>query len=172
LTKGEVVSIAAGQPGSITREGYERLQSELEELVKVRRPEIARWLRDAREDGGEAGENLDLAEALDEQALLERRIAELQGRLALARIVECAADGTADIGAHVRLRTPGGQTALYQLVGALESDPGRRLLSIDSPVGQALLGRTEGDVVEVEAPGGRRRFEIVAIAYSAEALAA
>jgi transcription elongation factor GreA len=167
------VSIAAGQFGrSITRQGYERLRSELDELVNVRRPQIARWLRDAREDGGEPGENLDLAEALDEQALLERRIAELQGRLALARIVECAADGTADIGAHLRLRTPTGDTTSYQLVGALESDPHRRLLSIDSPVGRALLGRTEGDVVEVDAPGGRRRFEIVAIAYSAEALAA
>jgi len=167
------VSIAAGQFGcSITRKGCERLQSELDELVKVRRPEIARWLRDAREDGGEPGENLELAEALDEQALLERRIADLQGRLAFARIVECAADGTADIGAHVRLRPPTGDTALYQLVGAFEGDPQRRLLSIDSPVGQALLGRVEGDVVEVDAPGGRQRFEIVAIAYSADALAA
>jgi transcription elongation factor GreA len=166
------VSIAADQSGSMTREGYQRLRAELEELVTVRRPEIACWLRDAREDGGEPGDNLDLSEALDEQALLERRIADLQRRLALARIVECAAEGTAGIGAHLRLRTPTGDTACYQLVGALEGDPGRRLLSIDSPVGQALLGRVEGDAVEVEAPGGRRRFEIVAIGSSAEALAA
>lgn len=164
------MSIAADQAGSITREGYERLQAELDELINVRRPEIARWLREARADGGEPGENLDLTEALDEQARLERRIAELQRRLALARIVESAADGTAGIGAHVRLRTPSGDTVVYQLVGALEADPGRRVLSIDSPVGQALLGRREGEVVDVEAPGGRRRFEIIAIASSAAAV--
>lgn len=166
------MSITTGQFGSITRQGYDRLQAELAELVTVDRAEIARWLREAREDGGEPGENLDLGEALEEQALLERRIAELRGRLAIARIVEYAADGTAGVGSHVHLRNPSGHTVLYQLVGALEGDPGKRLLSIDSPVGQALLGRVEGDVVDVEAPGGRRRYEIVAIASSAEALAA
>jgi transcription elongation factor GreA len=166
------VSVAAGQSGSITPQGYQRLRDELHELVTVRRPEIARWLRDARADGGEPGENLDLGEALDEQALLELRIAELQRRLAVARVVECAGDGTVSIGSHVRFRTSSGQTLAYQLVGAHEGDPGRRLLSVASPVGEALLGRVAGDVVEVEAPGGTRRLEILAVESSGSALAA
>ena len=149
--------------GSITRDGYERLQAELDELVTARRPALAEWLRDAREDGGEPGENAGVAEALEERALLEQRISELRRRLAEARIVEPTLDGTIGIGAHVILRTGTGTTTDYQLVGAAESDPARRRISVTSPVGQALLGHAAGDVVEVEAPGGRRRFEVVSV---------
>ena len=166
------MSITAGQSDSITREGYERLRAELEQLVTVRRAEVARWVRDARADGGEPGENSDLAEALDEHALLERRIAELEYGLAAARIVEPAADGSADIGTRVRLRTPSGRVVVYEFVGALEADPTQRRLSLASPVGQALLGRVAGEVIEVEAPSGSRRFEILAIDSSAQPAAA
>jgi transcription elongation factor GreA len=167
-TQGEDVSIAADRSDLITREGSPRLHAELERLVTTARAEIARWLRDARDDGTEPGENPDLSDALEEQALLERQIAELEHRLATARIVEPAADGTAAIGAHVHLRGPSGTTRVYQLVGALEADPSRRRLSIESPVGQALLGRVAGDAVEVDAPRGRCRFEILAIGAVAE----
>ncbi|HEV2813989.1 MAG TPA: transcription elongation factor GreA [Solirubrobacteraceae bacterium] len=146
----------------MTRDGYERLQAELDELVTVQRRALAEWLREAREDGGEPGENAGVAEALEERALLEQRISELRRRLAEARIVEPAPDGTIGIGAYVRLRTGGGATTDHQLVGAAESDPSSRRISVESPVGAALLGRVAGDVVEVDAPGGRRRFEIVA----------
>ena len=159
--------------GSITRDGYERLQSELDELITVQRPAVARWLREAREDGGEPGENAGVAEALEERALLEQRISELRRRLAEARIAEPALDGTIGVGAFVRLRTVGGaRTTDYQLVGAAESDPSQRRISVESPVGEALLGHTAGDVVEVDAPGGRRRFEIVAVDYVGERAAA
>jgi transcription elongation factor GreA len=94
--------------------------------------------------------------------LLERDIAELEHRLATARVVEPAADGTADIGAHVHLRL-NGSPRVYQLVGALEANPSQRRLSIDSPVGRALLGRVAGEIIEVDAPKGRCRFEIVAV---------
>jgi transcription elongation factor GreA len=157
------VSIAVGRSDLITREGYQRLQAKLEQLVTERRAEVARWLRDAREDGGEPAENVDLSEVLHEQALLERQIAELEYRLAAARIVEPAADGTAGIGTVVRLRGPRGVTSVYQLVGPLEADATRRRLSIDAPVGKALLGRVAGDVVEVDAPKGLRRFEIISV---------
>ena len=151
--------------GSMTREGYERLQAELDELISVQRPALAESLRDAREDGGEPGENTGVAEALEERALLERRISELRRRLAQARIVEPAQDGTIGVGASVRLRTAGSTTIAYQLVGAAESDPSRGRISVESPVGEALLGRVAGEVVEVDAPRGRRRFEIVAVDY-------
>ena len=166
------MSAPAGGFGSITPDGYERLQAELDELVSVERAELARWLRNAREDGGEPGENADVAEALEERALLERRIAEVRRRLADARIVEPTADGTVGIGAYVRLRTDDRETRLYQLVGVAEGDPAHRRLSVDSPVGRALAGRVAGDVVEVEAPSGTRLLEIVAVEYTQEALAA
>jgi transcription elongation factor GreA len=157
---------------AITREGYERLQAELDELIAVRRPEVALRLRAARADGGEPGENVELGDALEEQVLLERRIAELRHRLAAAHVVECIANGTVSIGSHVHVRTPGGAVAVYQVVGAHEGDPARRRLSRQSPVGQALLGRAEGDVVHVDAPGGRLRFEVLRVDASPEALAA
>jgi transcription elongation factor GreA len=157
---------------SITREGYELLQAELEDLLAVRRPELALRLRAARADGGEPGENVELGDALEEQALLERRIAEVRHRLAAAQVVECVADGTVGIGSHVHLRTPGGDVVVYQVVGAHEGDPARRRLSSHSPVGEALLGRAPGDVVHVDAPGGRRRFEILRLEASPAALAA
>jgi transcription elongation factor GreA len=160
--------LAADRSDQVTREGYQRLQVELERLMTTGRAEIARWLRDAREDGGEPGENAHLSEALEQQALLERHIAELEHRLATARIVEPAADGTVEIGARVHLCTPNGTARVYQLVGAREGDPSERRISIDSPVGQPLFGRVPGDVVEVDAPRGRRRFEILAIDAAAQ----
>jgi transcription elongation factor GreA len=170
--QGEVVSPSVVGFGSITRAGYERLQAELDELVTVERAELARWLRDAREGGGEPGENADVAEALEERALLEQRIAELRRRLAEARIVAPADDGKVGIGAYVRLRIDAGEPVLYQLVGSAEGDPARRRVSIESPVGRAVAGRAAGDVVEVDAPAGTRRLEVIAVDYAPEALAA
>ncbi|HEX8086982.1 MAG TPA: transcription elongation factor GreA [Solirubrobacteraceae bacterium] len=163
------MSTPVSDVGAMTREGFERLHAELEELVTVRRPAIADWLRDAREDGGEPGENAGVAEALEERALLEQRIAELRRALAEARIVAPAVDGSIGVGAYVRLRPPTGGTLEYQLVGAAEAEPSRRRISVESPVGQALLGRAAGETVEVDAPSGRREFEIVAVDYAGTA---
>lgn len=166
------MSGATGRSGSITREGYERLQAELAKLITVRRPAVAEWLREARDDGGEPGENAAVAEALEEQALLEQRIEEVRRSLADARIVEPALDGTIGIGAFVRLGIPDGATVEYQLVGATESDASRRRISVESPVGEALLGHAAGEVVEVDTPSGRRTFEIVSVDYRTESAAA
>ena len=95
----------------------------------------------------------DLGDALEEQVVLERRIAELRHRLAAARVIDCVADGLVRIGSHVQVRTPAGEVAVYQVVGAHEGDPARGRLSGHSPVGRALLGCTAGDVVRVDAPG-------------------
>jgi transcription elongation factor GreA len=154
---------AAEQLRSITREGYERLQAQLDELVTVRRAELANRLRAARDDGGGPDANSDHAEALEEHALLERRIAALRRTLALVKVIDYDADGTAGIGAYVRLRMPSGASARYQLVGTAEADPGRRRISVRSPVGQAILGQRHGDVVDVQAPGGAHRIEILEI---------
>lgn len=166
------MSAAVDQLRSITREGHQRLRAQLAELVAVRRPEVARWLRDACDADGGPDENPDHLEALEEHALLERRIATLRHTLALAEIIDYTTDGTADIGAYVRLRMPGGMTAIYQLVGVAEADPSQRQISTNSPVGEAILGRRPGDIVEVRAPSGTHRVEILEIDPAPEARAA
>ena len=109
------------------------------------------------------GDRVDHSEALEEHALLERRIAALRQTLALVKVIDPAADGTAGIGAYVRLRMPSGASLRLQLVGAAEADPGQGRISIGSPVGQAIVGRRHGDVVDVQAPGGTQRIELLEI---------
>lgn len=163
---------AADQLRSITRAGYERLQDQLDELVTVRRAELASRLRAAREGGGGPDGNSDHAGALEEHALLERQIAALRRTLALVKVIDYHADGTVGIGAYVRLRMGSGASMRYQLVGAAEADPRQSRISIQSPIGQAILGRCHGDVVEVQAPGGTHRIEILDIEPTSGALAA
>jgi transcription elongation factor GreA len=147
----------------LTRDGYERLREELHTLVTIERAEIAERLREARQDGGDLIDNPDLIGALEDQEMLERRIATLGPRIASARIVnEPPRDGTIGIGSYVRLRDiDNGRTAEYDLVGSIEADPAERRLSADSPVGRALVGQRTGDVVEVQAPRGRMRFRVL-----------
>jgi transcription elongation factor GreA len=163
---------AADQLRSITREGYERLQAQLDGLVTVRRAELARRLREARDGRGGPAGNGDHAEALEGHAMLERRIATLRQTLALAKVVDYDADGTAGIGAYVHLRMPSAAAMRCQLVGADEADPRQHRISIGSPVGQAILGRRRGEVVDVQAPGGTHRIEILEIESPPVALAA
>jgi transcription elongation factor GreA len=158
------MSTVARQPEPITRAGYERLRAELETLMTIKRREVAEDLREAREDGGGPGENLAVVVALDDQAAVERRIDELSSALASARIADPPADGVAGIGRRVRIRVGGSATPIdYDLVGAIEADAARGRLSVESPIGEALVGRRAGDTVEVETPGGLRAVEIVAV---------
>jgi transcription elongation factor GreA len=149
---------------SLTRVGYERLRDELATLTTTGRAEIRDRLRDAREQGGELADNLELIDALEDQEMLGRRIATLEASLASALVVdEPPHDGTIGIGTRVRLRNiESGRRAEYDVVGSIEADPVQHRLSADSPVGRALLGRRAGDVLQVEAPRGTMRFRIVA----------
>jgi transcription elongation factor GreA len=158
------MSTVARQPEPITREGYERLRTELEHLVTIKRRQVADDLREARDDGTEPGENRPVAEALDDHAALERRIAELEAALAFARIVEPSPAGVAGIGQRVSIRlAPGAAPLDYHLVGPIEADPAERRISVETPMGQALVGGRAGDAVQVETPGGVRVVEIVAV---------
>jgi transcription elongation factor GreA len=158
------MSTVARRPEPITREGYERLHAELEMLVTIKRRQIADDLREAREDGREPGENLAVAVALDDHAALERRIDELAAALSAVEIAEPPADGVAGIGQRVTIRVGDrGRPVVYRLVGAIEADPGTRRLSVDSPIGRALVGRRAGETVRVETPGGLRTVEVVAV---------
>ena len=136
------MSTVAHQPVPITREGFARLQAELEQLVSARRRAVD----------------------LDDQAALERRVYELEATIALARIAEPPADGVAGIGQRVEIRLrPGAAPVEYHLVGAPEADPAAGRVSVVSPVGQALVGHRSGDRVTVDTPGGPRVVEIVAV---------
>jgi transcription elongation factor GreA len=164
-----VAIVVPAQPADqellITPEGYAQLRDELELLVGVKRRELAERLQAAREDGATLDDNPELVETLEEQERLERRIAWLETQLALARPVDAeAADGRAAIGTRVLVRDlDGGDELVLDLVGAIEADAARGRFSIVSPVGRAVLGKRAGDLVDVDAPGGRRRLEIVTV---------
>jgi transcription elongation factor GreA len=159
---GATMSIAIAGPDVITPEGYQRLTAELEQLKTLSRREVADALRRAREDGSQPGENTAVADALDDAATLERRIEELSAVLARSQIAAPPPAGVIGIGQRVRVRlAPDATPMSCQLVGAPEFDPAAGRISVESPVGQALVGRRIGDRVEVETPGGSRTIEIL-----------
>ena len=147
----------------VTAEGYEQLCSELERLCTEGRRELSESLREVR-DEGDLTENPALFELFEEQVQLERRIAMLEERVALAQVVEPAADGIAGIGSCVRVRDVAlGEVAEYELVGAIEADANIGRVSVVAPVGRALVGRRAGESVDVETPGGISAFEILTV---------
>ncbi len=148
----------------LTREAYERLRAELEDLTTRGRVEIAKAIEAARALG-DLSENGDYHAAKDTQGKMEARIRQLQAMLANAVVVESPPDG--DVigpGSVVQVRYEGEEESERYLVASIEE---RRddisVVSPASPLGQALLGRRAGDVVEYEAPGGRLRVEILSV---------
>jgi transcription elongation factor GreA len=125
-------------------------------------------LREARQDG-DLADNPVLQDLLEEQALLERRIAFLEAQLAAAEIVAPVADGSVGIGSVVLIRDGDGATFELELVGPLESDVSRGRVSIATPVGQALVGQRAGARVEAQTPRRPRALEIVLVATRREA---
>ncbi len=147
----------------VTAEGYERLCSELESLRSEGRRVMSERLREARADG-HLEDNPALFDVLEEQAQLERRIAMLEARLAAARVAEPNGDGSAGIGSSVRLRDlETSEPFEYELVGAIEGNVGQGRVSIEAPVGRALLGAAAGDIVTVACPRGELRFELISV---------
>jgi transcription elongation factor GreA len=151
----------------LTPEGLARLQGELERLVTVERPGVTARLKDAVETDGDLAGNGDYLDAKEEQALVEQRIALLTERLACARVINAPTNnnGVVTLGARVRLRQVGSsETAEYQIVGSIESDPSEFKISNESPIGRTVLGRTKGEEIVVEVPSGTLRFEILDVA--------
>jgi transcription elongation factor GreA len=146
----------------ISAEGYEQRCRELDVLRNEARRELGKRLRDARQEGDFA-DNPALYDLLEELAQLERRIALLEAQLAVAEIVAPAADGRAGIGSLVRVCNGDGGTSEYELVGPLESDVDNGRVSIAAPVGQALLGQRAGACVEVAAPRGPVKLDVVSV---------
>jgi transcription elongation factor GreA len=149
----------------LTPEGYEKLKQEIEHLRVVKRREVAERIRTAREFG-DIAENAEYDDAKNEQAMLEHKIAQLEDRLAAARIIDTGDIDTSvvSIGSVVRLRdVDAKETIEYHIVGSAEANPAEQKLSNESPVGKAIMGRKKGETVEVAAPRGSLKFKILDI---------
>jgi transcription elongation factor GreA len=150
----------------VTADGYEQLRSELERLCTDGRADMSERLREAREDGHLAN-NPALYDLLEEQGQLERRIAILEGQLAAAEIVVPADDGAASIGSVVRVRDrQTGDLAEYELVGPIESDIAAGRVSVEAPVGRALVRQGVGAVVDVETPRGTLGLKVLSVRHA------
>jgi transcription elongation factor GreA len=149
----------------LTAEGIKKLQEELEYLVNVRRPEIARLIAEAKADG-DVSENAGYDEAKNTQAFVEGRILTLKTILSNAVVInENGAKETVELGARVTIRdVEYGDQETYTIVGSTEVDPRNGRISLKSPIGRTLLGHRTGERVQVQTPGGVSEFEIVAIA--------
>ena len=143
----------------LTPEGYEALKQELETLRTDRRREIADRIRTAREFG-DIAENAEYDDAKNEQAMLEHKIAQLEERLARARVIDTKHVDTSvvSVGSVVRLRDVAAKETLeYHIVGSAEANPIENKLSNESPVGRALIGHKRGETVSVQVPRGPAR---------------
>jgi len=152
----------------LTVSGAERLQAELQRLKHVERPAVINAIAEARAQG-DLSENAEYDAARERQGFIEGRIAELDGTLSNAQLIEPStidADGRVVFGATVEIEDlESGVKVTYQIVGDVEADIRANLISVSSPVARALIGKYEGDVVEVKAPSGSREYEIITIKY-------
>ena len=143
----------------LTKQGFQKLEAEIELLSTVKRREVAERIKEAREFG-DISENAEYDHAKNEQAMLEARIAALEEKLRSATIVDAkdAEAGIVSVGCTVRVKDEkSGKSVAYQIVGSPEAEPAENKLSNESPVGSALLGHKRGDIVMVPVPRGPRR---------------
>ncbi|WP_103257607.1 transcription elongation factor GreA [Tabrizicola aquatica] len=150
----------------MTRRGFDALDSELKQLKSVERPAIIRDIAEAREHG-DLSENAEYHAAREKQGFIEGRIKELEGLLSLAEVIDpTKLSGSVKFGATVAVVDEDtDEKKTYQIVGETEADIENGLLNIRSPLARALIGKDEGDSVEVKTPGGTRSYEILSIRY-------
>lgn len=152
----------------MTPEGYARLSEELKRLKTVERPAIIKAIAAAREHG-DLSENAEYHAARERQSFIEGRVMELEDQLARAEVIDASklSGDRVIFGATVRLvDEETDEEVTYRIVGPLEADIQRGLLSVESPLARALLGKQAGDQVEVETPRGTRYFEILEVRYA------
>lgn len=152
----------------ITKRGAEKLKDELHKLKTVDRPWVINAIAEARAQG-DLSENAEYEAAKDRQGFIEGRIAEVEGKLSAAQIIDPTsinADGRVVFGATVTLEDEdSGQQVTYQIVGEDEADIKQNLLNFGSPIARALIGKEEGDSVAVQTPGGTKNYDIVQVQY-------
>jgi transcription elongation factor GreA len=152
----------------ITKRGAEKLKAELHKLKTVERPWVIGAIAEARAQG-DLSENAEYEAAKDRQGFIEGRIQEIEGKLSACQIIDPAdlhADGKVVFGATVELEDEeSGSKVKYQIVGVDEADLKLGLINIGSPIARALIGKEQGDTAEVQAPGGIKHYEIIAVSY-------
>ena len=152
----------------ITKIGAEKLKAELHQLKTVDRPWVINAISEARAQG-DLSENAEYEAAKDRQGFVEGRIQEIEGKLSVAQIIdpsEIDAGGKVVFGSTIELEDEdSGAKVTYQIVGEDEADIKFGRVNISSPIARALIGKDEGDSVEFQAPGGLKRYEIIAVMY-------
>jgi transcription elongation factor GreA len=152
----------------LTKYGAERLKEELARLKTKERPAVINAIAEARAQG-DLSENAEYDAAKERQSFIEGRIAELEGKLGAAQIIdpkELDAGGRVVFASTVTLEElESGGEVQYQIVGTDEADLKHAKISFSSPIARALIGKSAGDVVEVQAPGGNREYEILKVEY-------
>ncbi|HQR09973.1 MAG TPA: transcription elongation factor GreA [Casimicrobiaceae bacterium] len=152
----------------MTVEGAERLKVELQRLKGVERPAVIQAIAEARSHG-DLSENADYDAAKERQGFIEGRIAEVESKLANAQVIDprtLDADGLVVFGATVDLEdSESGDKVTYQIVGDDEADLKHGKISVSSPIARALIGKSEGDTADVQAPGGVRSYDVLAVRY-------
>ncbi|MFZ5594388.1 MAG: transcription elongation factor GreA [Pseudomonadota bacterium] len=152
----------------MTAAGAQQLREELQELKSVARPRVIQAIAEARAHG-DLRENAEYAAAKEQQGFIEGRIAEIEAQLSNAQIIDVStvkSNGRIVFGATVDLMNVATEEQVsYQIVGDLEADIKANKISISSPIARALIGKEEGDIAVVRAPGGEIEYEIVAIKY-------
>ncbi|MBB3176151.1 transcription elongation factor GreA [Variovorax sp. Sphag1AA] len=152
----------------ITKRGAEKLREELQRLKTVDRPGVINSIAEARAQG-DISENAEYEAAKDRQGFIEGRIQDIEGKLSAAQIIDPSqldAGGKVVFGSTVELEDENsGESVRYQIVGEDEADLKLGLINVSSPIARALIGKEEGDTAEVQAPGGVKRYEIVAVSY-------
>ncbi|MFM2055116.1 MAG: transcription elongation factor GreA [Pseudomonadota bacterium] len=153
----------------LTKRGAELLKEELHRLKTVERPAVIQAIAEARAQG-DLSENAEYDAAKDKQGFIEGRILEVEGKLAVAQVIDPAslnAGGKVVFGATVDLEDEEtGDEVTYQIVGEDEADIKFGRISVGSPIARALIGKEAGDVATVHAPGGQRNYEIIEVRYA------
>ena len=153
----------------LTRRGADKLKEELARLKTVERHAVILAISEARAQG-DLSENAEYEAAKDKQGFIEGRILEIEGKLAAAQIIDPStldAEGRVVFGSTVDLEDEDtGAKVTYQIVGDDEADLKQGLVSISSPIARALIGKTAGDIAEVQAPSGPKSYEIMAVRYA------
>jgi transcription elongation factor GreA len=152
----------------LTVRGADKLRTELQRLKTVDRPKVIEAIAEARAHG-DLKENAEYHAAREQQSFIEGRIKDIEGKLSNAQIIDVSsvdAGGKVIFGATVELVDEDTEEEItYQIVGEDEADIKAGLISVNSPIARALIGKEEGDLVQVQVPGGAKNFEIVAVRY-------
>ncbi len=151
----------------MTKRGAELLREELQRLRTVERPSVVAAIAEARSHG-DLSENAEYDAARDRQGFIEARIGDIEAKLANAQVIDpklVDADGRCVFGATVDVEGDGGETVTWQIVGEDEADIKAGRISVSSPLARALIGKESGERVEVQTPGGVKRYEIIDVRY-------